>query len=445
MIINIKPYPAMKDSSIEWLGEVPAHWDVRRLKADVANVVEQTAVGGEDDLYVALEHVESWTGRILTDVTDAAFDSQVKKFKAGDVLFGKLRPYLAKVARPARSGVCVGEFLVLRPRNGKQSAAYLELFLRSKPIIDAINASTFGAKMPRADWTFIGGLDQLIPPLDEQRGIVRYLDWVGRRVGRFVGAKEKLVGLLTEQKQGIIHRAVTRGLNPDAPLKPSGVEWLGDVPAHWEVRRLRSVAKIVSGATPASNTPEYWDGDIVWLTPEDLGRLTSRRIDSSARRLTNDGYKSCGTTIAPIGSIALSTRAPIGHIGILDIPACVNQGCRLLVPMKAIQSNYLYYALEVARDDLVSLGQGSTFTELSRSKLGGFALPLPPLAEQTAIVEHLDRATADIDAAIARTRREIELVREYHTRLTADVVTGKLDVREAAAQLPDEAGEAESS
>jgi len=140
----------------------------------------------------------------------------------------------------------------------------------------------------------------------------------------------------------------------------------------------------------------------------------------------------------PAGSIVLSTRAPIGHLGILRVAACANQGCRLLVPQAATASEFFYHMLVAARPSLEVLGQGSTFLELSRSKLGMFPIPFTPLPEQTAIVEYLNAQTAKIDAAIAAARRAIELLREYRERLIADVVTGKVDVREVAAQLPDE-------
>ncbi len=242
MASDPKPYPAYKDSGVPWLGEVPEHWEIQRLKALLANVVDQTSERNEHEIYLALEHIESWTGRIRESESDVSFDSQVKRFQAGDVLFGKLRPYLAKVACPDRNGVCVGEFLVLRSHGGNLLPSYLEHLLRSKPIIDAIDASTFGAKMPRADWQFIGGMEQPAPPLSEQTAIVRFLDHADRRIRRYIRAKQKLMALLEEQKQALIHQAVTGQIDirtgqPYPAYKPSGMEWLGDVPAHWEMRR----------------------------------------------------------------------------------------------------------------------------------------------------------------------------------------------------------------
>ena len=242
MIGTPYPYPKMKDSGIPWLGEVPEHWTTARLKSSMNNIVEQTTERRGSDLYVALEHVESWTGRLRHAGLDISFDSQVKYFRSGDILFGKLRPYLAKVTRLASDGVCVGEFLVLRPRRPNATAPYMEQLLRSKPIIDAVSSSTFGAKMPRAGWQFMGGMAIVHPPLPEQAAIVRYLDHADRRIRRYIRAKQKLIKLLEEQKQALIHQIVTRGLDPNVRLKPSGVEWLGDVPEHWEIVQLRRLA-----------------------------------------------------------------------------------------------------------------------------------------------------------------------------------------------------------
>ena len=149
-------------------------------------------------------------------------------------------------------------------------------------------------------------------------------------------------------------------LKPYPDYNPSGIEWLDDVPAHWEIGRITTFASIVNGATPSSGSPEYWNGTIMWVTPEDLGRLNGRYIGQSARRITCKGYHSCGTTVAAPGSIVISTRAPIGHLGILSAEGCVNQGCRLLSLNKNVQPEYLYFALLTFRPYLESFGSGST-------------------------------------------------------------------------------------
>ena len=164
MIAGLKPYPEYRESGLPWLGQVPGHWELRRMKSAVMNVIEQSYEMGPDEVYVALEHVESWTGKARPQSDSSLFSGQVKRFRKGDVLFGKLRPYLAKVTRINKDGVCAGEFFVLRPSDNAVSSAYLEHQLRAKHTIDVINGSTFGAKMPRADWQFCGNLPFPLPP-----------------------------------------------------------------------------------------------------------------------------------------------------------------------------------------------------------------------------------------------------------------------------------------
>ena len=438
----LKPYPAYKDSGVAWLGEVPALWEVERLKCSLANIVEQAAKPSTSGIVVALENVESWTGRVALTDSESSFESQLKIFLSGDVLFGKLRPYLAKVTRLTSGGLCVGEFLVLRPRHEGVMGSYFEYFLRSKPIIDAVTASTFGAKMPRADWQFIGSLPVVRPPITEQAAIVHFLDRADRRIRRYTRARERLTALLEEQKQAVVHEAVTGRIDvrtgqPYPAYKPSGVEWLGEVPAHWDVRRVKQLfRRIVGGSTPSSNERRFWDGPHVWVTPADVGKST--HIHGSQRRLTQEGLDNCSAELLPIGSIVVTTRAPVGNVALARVPFCTNQGCKALTPReREIDSSFAFFLLGGLQTELRSLANGTTFTEISGNKLGGVRLPVPPLPEQAAIAAYIDKATAEIDTAVARANREIELLREYRTRLIADVVTGKLDVREAAAALPE--------
>ena len=207
-------------------------------------------------------------------------------------------------------------------------------------------------------------------------------------------------------------RHAARALKPYPDYKDSGVPWLGKVPSHWAVRRIRTIASVISGATPSSNTGSYWEGHIAWVTPQDLGALGSRYMTTSARRITRKGYEACGATMAPAGSVVISTRAPIGHTGILSSTACTNQGCRLLVPNGAIQPEHLYYSLKVARPELESIGQGTTFAELSRNELARFAVPVAPRREQAAIVRFLDHADRRIRRYIRAKQQLITLLEE---------------------------------
>ena len=429
-----------------WLGDVPEHWDVKRLKARVRNIIEQTKNRDDKDIYVALEHVESWTGCLRASGSDVTFDSQVKRFRADDVLFGKLRPYLAKVTRPTQDGVCVGEFLVLRPDGLGLHASYLEQLLRSKPIIDAINTSTFGAKMPRADWQFVGSLRVTLPTLPEQSAIARFLDHMDRRIGRAIRAKQKLIALLNEQKQAIIHQAVTRGLDPNVRLKPSGVAWLGDVPEHWGVLKLRQCVFILGGITPSMEVHRFWDGAIPWVTPKDMKRAaisdSTVRVTEAALQETSLRLIEPPAVLMVVRGMILARRVPIAWT---TAPVTINQDMKALRPLEGIDAEFLARSLDSAQEAFKPLidvaGHGTR--RLPTERWRNLTLAMPPEDEQVTIIQFLDEATRTIVDAIERAQREISLLREYRTRLIADVVTGKLDVRAAAAGLPEETEESE--
>ena len=221
--------------------------------------------------------------------------------------------------------------------------------------------------------------------------------------------------------------AETYGYKTYPSYKISGASWLGEIPEHWEARQIRTVARVMNGATPSTSVPEYWDGDVVWITPDDLGKSRGRFITGSERRITQAGYEACGTNLAPPGSIVLSTRAPIGHIGVLGSPACTNQGCRLLSVKGNFQSTFAFYQLTAARPELESLGQGTTFTELSKGTLAAFSVALPPVDEQTAIVRYLDDADQRIRAYVSAKERLIALLEEERQAVINQAVTQGLD------------------
>lgn len=219
---GLNPDVPLKPSGIDWLGDVPVHWDTFRLKALVNNVVEQTTEKHDDELYVALEHVEEWSGKLVVKNREGSFQSQVKQFRTGDLLFGKLRPYLAKIVRATEPGVCVGEFLVLRPVVDRSIAPFLEVILRSKKFIDLINSSTYGAKMPRAEWGFIGNVRVPFPPtLAEQIGIIDFVASETAGIDRAIQAANSEVNLIREYRDRLISDVVTgqidvRGWQPPA-------------------------------------------------------------------------------------------------------------------------------------------------------------------------------------------------------------------------------------
>ena len=443
-------YPAYRDSGVEWLGPVPAHWEVERLKCLLANVVEQVGESAQMGTALALENVESWTGRVALADSGVSSGSQLKRFRSGDVLFGKLRPYLAKVARLTNGGLCVGEFLVLRPRHVNVEGTYFEHLLRSKPFIDEVAASTYGAKMPRAEWRFIGGMPVVRPPLTEQIVIARFLQHADRRIQRFIHAKEKLIALLEEQKRAIIHDAVTGRIDvrtgePYPDYKESGVEWLGTVPSHWDILRLGKVINLTVGFPFKSEGFTQSEEDIRLLRGINVapGQL---RWDDVVRWPTSDVAKYAEFQLS-VGDIILGMDRPIIGGGVrvavvneLDVPSLLLQRvARIRTVEKKLTHEFAMRLLSGASfsDYLAPIFTGISVPHLSPEQIRGFWVTLPSLVEQKAIGSYLNSIADRIARAVSRTRFQISAMNEFRMRLTADAVTGKFDVREAASTLLD--------
>lgn len=224
----------------------------------------------------------------------------------------------------------------------------------------------------------------------------------------------------------------------------ANAEWFGSLPQHWQAMRVRHLFRVFNGATPKSSEPEYWDGDITWVTPDDLQGGSVRTLRSSARLISSDGYASCGTTLTPPGSLILSTRAPIGYVALTDIDTCTNQGCRTLVGGRLVHPPYYFYALIAARRELISRSNGTTFLEISTQKLKDVPLPVPPMEEQRTIASFLDRESAGVselvrgvnDASIDGETANDGLVSrlyralcDYRDELILNAVSGNIDVR----------------
>ena len=272
------------------------------------------------------------------------------------------------------------------------------------------------------------------PPEQEQTAIVRYLDHTDRRIRRYVRSRERLIELLEEYRQAVIHHAVTRGLDPDVRLKPSGVEWLGDVPTHWEVRRIKSLSIVKRGASPRPiDDPKYFDdhGEYSWVRIADV-TSSDQYLQKTTQRLSELG-RSLSVSLQP-GTLFLSIAGSVGKPIITQIKCCIHDGF-VYFPQFRGNVEFLYRVFSCGAP-FARLGKLGIQLNLNTDTVGNIFLGWPPEPEQAAIVEYLDKATADIDADIDRARREIELLGEYRTRLIADVVTGKVDVREAAVDLP---------
>ena len=409
---KVSPYPAYKPSGLDWLGDVPAHWRVLPSRAVFTEVNEKNHPD-EQMLSVTIAEGVIRQQTLLRDTSkkDASRldKSSYKLVRPGDLAYNKMRAWQGAIGVSAYLGIVSPAYVVQRPRDDANSLYYHHL----------LRTPAFATEAERWSYGIVSDMWSLrpehfkmirlcVPPLPEQTAIVRYLDRADTRIQRYIANKDRLIQLLTERKQAIINQAVTRGLDPNVPLKPSGVEWLGDVPAHWEVRRLKTMCGMKSGdgidaafIGPTGEYPVYGGNGI-------RGYASDYTHDGEFVLVGRQGAL-CGNIHLVRGKFWASEHAVIAAL----------QPSHNLVWFGAIleSMNLNQYSISAAQPGL------------SVERVLNLFLPVPPPHEQAIIAQILNKATADIDAATDRARRQIELMREYRTRLIADVVTGNLDVR----------------
>lgn len=433
---NLKPYPAYEDSGVSWLGQVPEQWRVDRPKWLFQKM--DRPVRESDEIVTCFRDgtVTLRKNRRISGFTTALKEIGYQGLRRGGLVIHAMDAFAGAVGVSDSDGKGSPVHSVCEPLPSA-NAGYYAYIIREMARSQWILALATGIRERSTDFRYSDLVCQSVPvpPLSEQTAIVRYLDHADRKVRHAIRARQQLIKLLTEQKQAIIQRAVTRGLDPNVRLKPSGVPWLGDVPEHWEILRLKDACqRIVGGSTPRSDKAEYWNGDVVWVTPIDVTR--SQRLDTSLRRITREGLNSCSATLVPAGSIIVTCRAPVGKVGVAATELCTNQGCKAVVlRSEVLTTAFGALLMQTLEPELQSLANGTTFSEIPLHKLACVPIPVPAIDEQITIVHHVEEATANLDKAIDAARREIDLLREYRTRLIADVVTGKLDVRDVV--VPD--------
>jgi type I restriction enzyme S subunit len=442
---RFKPYPAYKDSRVEWLGEIPMHWEVKRLKFAAPARMSKLDAKPEDKVYIGLEHVESWTGRLLLDNQPEAVDSVVGAFDAGDVLFGKLRPYLAKAARPEFGGVCTSEILALRP-DSAFSQSYVMYCLLNPPYIRWLDLLTYGTKMPRVSPEQVGNSIIPVPPPDEQHAIALFLDRETARIDALVAKKERLIDLLQEKRAALITRAVTKGLpaaaaaqaglDPNVPMKASGVAWLGEIPAHWEMRPLKRCVAFLEG--PGIMAADFTDDGIPLLRIAGIGTRTA----------TLDGCNYLSPDLVRLrwghfrvrsGDLLISGSASTGFCSEVDQEtegAVPYTGIIFIRPRGGTtEKRYLQWFF-LSRSFLAQteLAQsGTAIQHFGPSHLSRMSMVVPPTSEQLLTAAFLEQETTKVDALVAKVRHAIDRLKELRTALISAAVTGKIDVREEAA------------
>ncbi len=448
MISDIKPYPAYKDSGVEWLGEVPVHWEVERGKWLFRKM--DRAVREADEVVTCFRDgaVTLRRNRRLRGFTESLQEIGYQGIRRGDLVIHGMDAFAGAIGVADSDGKGTPVYSVCKP-GPTARAEYYAHALREMARTQWIQALTKGIRERSTDFRFENFASQKVPhpPMCEQEAIVRFLDHTDRRIQSYIRAKQKLIALLEEQKQAIIHQAVTGQIDvrtgqPYPLYKDSGVEWLGQVPDHWEWCRLRNVVSVVTTGSRGWSSYASVTGPL-FIRVANLSRGSLKLRFNDVVRLDLPNTSEAHRTRIKAGDLLISVTAYIGSVGVVPEEfeeAYVSQHVARCHPSQESCSQWLGYVL------LSMIGQthgqmslyGGTKDGLSLDDVKNYPILLPSLSEQEQVVQWIEDELSSLVSAGESTKRQIDLLREYRTRLIADVVTGKVDVREAAAELPED-------
>lgn len=417
----MRKYDSYKDSGIEWIGEIPGHWTIATVgrltnlgRGRVISAIEIAENEGEYPVYSSQTENNGVMGRLnsfdfegeyVTWTTDGA--------NAGTVFYreGKFN--------------CTNVCGTIQPKKWEQIDLkflpyYLNLGTRFSVRLD-INPKLMNNMMAK--------IPLVIPPKPEQTAIAAYLDRKTAEIDELIADKKRLLELYEEEKTAIINQAVTKGINPDAPMKDSGIEWLGEIPEHWETVNLKWVSKIYSGGTPSKNNEDFWqNGTIPWLNS---GTVNQFFITEPSEYITEEALNSSSAKWIPENSIVIALAGQgktKGMAAQVMFECTCNQSMGVIVPNDRIDNRFLLYYLTRNYQNIRNLGGGDKRDGINLEMVGGIPLPVIPLSEQAEIVNHIENHFRHLDAKKAKTEKLIELLTEYRTALISEVVTGKIKV-----------------
>ena len=454
----LQPYPAYKSSGTDWPDKTPEHWELQRLRATVASHTTGTwglDPDGVNDL-PCIRVADFDRGRLRVRADNPTLrsikptDRPKRTLQQGNLLLeksggGEKQPVGNIVLYDHQLVAVTSNFierLTLQHDHNPAFFVYLHSALYAKGVnIRSIKQTTGIQNLDVSSY-----LSETVgaPDLSEQNAIVRYLDHADELINRYIGAKERLIALMREQRQAVIHQAVTRGLDPDVHTKPGEIPWLENIPKHWDVRRLGQLAtKFGSGVTPRGGAAVYRDTGVPFLRSQNV-HFDGLRLDDVVRIPPNLHESMSASHVQPHDVLLNITGASIGRV--CSVPHDLGQGnvnqhvCIIRPNQERLLSRFLVAFLSTsgAQNDIRTEQTGASREGLTLQSIRDFRIPLPRISEQTRIVHSIDEATNDVYRAIASTSRQIDLANEYRTRLIADVVTGQIDVRDATVELPDQ-------
>lgn len=430
----MQKYPAYKDSGFDWLKEVPEHWEQKSIRTLTKVKTERN----KPDL--PLLSVYRDYGVIYKDSRDdnhnrAGMDlSSYKVVAPNNLVLNKMKTWQGSLGVSQLEGIVSPAYIVCDLDEGV-NGRYLNYLLRCRSYVHAYNRISYGVRVDQWDMRYedFKQLPVFLPSSDEQAAIVAFLEEQTAVINQFLTNKRRLIELLEEQKQVVINTAVTQGLETAVVRKPSGIDWLGDIPAHWEIKKIGYIAEVGNGSTPSRSNMRYWqDGTYPWLNSSSVNQGVITEADQF---VTPTALGECHLPIVKPNSILVAITGQgktRGTAALLTFEATINQHMAYITPSsKVLSADYLVTFLQGNYNYLryISDGQGGTKGALTCGDIKQLKIPVPPPPEQEIIIERVKQTLSEINTAIERTQREIELIEEYRTTLIATAVTGKIDVR----------------
>ena len=443
--MSFPQYPDYKNSGVEWLGEVPAHWDIKPLKYVTTyndEVLSESTPKNRPIKYVEISDVDEQRGITRwSEHTFATAPSRARRvLRGGDVLISTVRTYLRAIAPvPKQFGNFIGStgFASIRPVHGRYHSALLGYALRAEWFISSVIARSVGISYPAINASDLVALAVPIPPWEEQKAIATFLDQETARIDALVEEQQRLIELLKEKRQAVISHAVTKGLDPDVPMKDSGVEWLGRVPAHWEVMAIKRLSVVKRGASPRPiEDPIYFDdnGDYGWVRIADVS-ASDGELHSTQQTLSALG-SSLSVKLQP-GQLLVSIAGTVGKPCITRIKACIHDGF-VYFPELSIDARFLFTIFD-SELCYKGLGKMGTQLNLNTDTVGGIKAAVPSKNEIEGILLFLQNELKNIDELSSQAQQVTNLLSERRTALISAAVTGKIDVRNWQASAESEA------
>lgn len=428
--MNFPRYVEYKDSGVEWLGEVPTHWEVRRLGYFFNERREKVS----DKDFAPLSVTKNGIVPQLENAAKSDDGDNRKLVRAGDFVINSRSDRKGSSGASDFDGSVSLINTVLEPIT-EVNLRFVHHLLRSELFQEEFYRYGKGivADLWSTNYSEMRNIGLAIPKIYEQTAIATFLDRETAKIDALIAEQEKLIALLAEKRQATISHAVTKGLNPNAPMKDSGVVWLREVPEHWKVAPLKYLASFKSGGTPSKENLDFWEGDIPWASAKDL---KSDRLMDTADHLSNLAISTGAASLLPMGSILVVVRgmilARMFPVTEILVPMAINQDLKGLMPVDGVDSHFLAWLLRGSADEsLQRLDEAGHGTKALRMDAwGSMRLPVPPLGEQRAIAVHLDAQAAKFDALRDDAQRGIALLKERRSVLITAAVTGQIDVRD---------------